>query len=79
MDDPRRPPPGSSFLDTLTVVAMGLIVMLRSILSEHQFRLSQQSSSRASLGKGVEALKSALSHTDRMAAVTERASGARRF
>jgi len=55
--------------------AVGLLVIARSLISERQFRQSKQSTSRASLGKGVEVLKTALSHTDSEVAVMERASG----
>ncbi len=58
-----------------SIPAIGLLVVARSLISERQYRQSKQSTSRASLGKGVEVLKSALSHTNSMASVTERASG----
>ena len=57
------------------IPAAGLLVVARSLVSERQFRQSKQSTARASLGKGVDVLKSALSHTGSMASVTERASG----
>lgn len=57
------------------IPAIGLLVLGRSLISERQYRQSKQSTSRASLGKGVEVLKSALSQTNTMASVLERASG----
>lgn len=67
----------SSLVEPLrySIPAVGLLVVARSLVSERQFRQSKQSTSRATLGKGVEVLKSALSHTDSLASVTERASG----
>ena len=58
-----------------SVPVIGLLVAARSFFSERQYRQSKQSTSRASLGKGVEVLKSALSQTGSMASVLERASG----
>ncbi len=58
-----------------SIPAIGLLVVARSLISERQYRQSKQSTSRASLGKGVEVLKSALSQTGSMASVLERASG----
>jgi len=58
-----------------SIPAIGLLVAARSLLSERQYRQSKQSTSRGSLGKGVEVLKSALSQTGSMASVLERASG----
>lgn len=55
--------------------AVGLLVVARSLISEHHFKQSRETTSRASLGKGVDTLKSALAHTDRMTSVVERASG----
>ena len=57
------------------VAAIGLVVITRSLLSERHFRQSKQATAKASLGKGVEVLKSAMAQTDTMAAVTERSSG----
>jgi len=57
------------------IPVIGLLVIGRSLVSERQFRQSKQSTSRASLGKGVEVLKTAMSQTNQMATVLERASG----
>lgn len=58
-----------------TVVAIGIAVFVRGLISERQFRISKQSAAKASLGKGVELLKSALAQTGQMASVLERSSG----
>ena len=58
-----------------SIPATGLLVGARSLISERHYRQSRQATSRASLGKGVEVLKSALSQTSSMASVLERSSG----
>lgn len=58
-----------------TVPAVSLIVLIRGLISERSFKLSQQAKSNASLGKGVKKLKNALSQTGQLAPVVEQSSG----
>lgn len=58
-----------------SVMAICLAVIARGLISERQFRLSQQDSAQASLGSGVATLKAALSHTSQLVQVHEKSSG----
>jgi len=58
-----------------SVPVVGLAVVVRSLISEGQFKQSKQATSQASLGKGVEVLKTALEQTSKRTAVMELASG----
>ncbi len=57
------------------VVVISLAVVIRGMISEHQFKLDQQQAKQASLGSGVETLKAALNNTRSMVQVIEQASG----
>ena len=52
-----------------------LAVVVRGLISERQFKQTQQNSSQASLGEGVSALKAALSQTGQLVSVKEQSSG----
>ena len=58
-----------------TVVASCVLVFARALVSERQFNMAKQSSSRASIGEGVEVLKSALQQTSSLVLVEEQSSG----
>ncbi|MEM7563899.1 MAG: FAD-dependent oxidoreductase [Pseudomonadota bacterium] len=68
---------GWSFTDTdifwirYCVVAIALIVFIRSLIFEKRFRQSKTNTTKASVGKGVDALKSALAQADQEASVLE--------
>jgi NADPH-dependent 2,4-dienoyl-CoA reductase/sulfur reductase-like enzyme/ferredoxin len=57
------------------VIGIALVVIVRGLFSEYQYRQSRQNSVRATLGDGVNALKAALESTRSMVHVTEQSSG----
>lgn len=58
-----------------SVLAICLAVVVRGLISERQFRASQQNSTQASLGTGVVTLKAALDNTAKVIPIYEQASG----
>jgi len=59
----------------LGILLVCVSVIVRAFISERQFKLGRQSSSRGSIGKNVEVLKSAMRQSSSMALVEELSSG----